>query len=161
VAKVLRQLGKAANGLANQRHQSLQITSSSPLWAAVDTMGLQRACSHLLDNALHHTPPGGYVRTNAIRAPGGGVLIIIEDNGPHVAMKVGGVAPLAAESRDVDLKNGLDRDEMKFVRDIVELQLGGVLRVQSPHLLNAPCGVGGTRVEIWLPAATDIQLPTA
>ncbi|CAM6075448.1 unnamed protein product [Sphagnum tenellum] len=163
VAKVLRQLGKAANGLANQRHQSLQITSSSPLWAAVDMMGLQRACSHLLDNALHHTPPGGYVRTNAIRAPGGGVLIIIEDNGPHIAvfMQVGGVAPLAAESRDVDLKNGLDRDEMKFVRDIVELQLGGVLRVQSPHLLNAPRGAGGTRVEIWLPAATDIQLPTA
>lgn len=86
VAKVLKQLGQAANGLANQRGQNLQITSCSPLHAAVNSAGLQRVCSHLLEIALQHTPKGGHVRADAMRAPGGGVLIIIEDNGPNTTV---------------------------------------------------------------------------
>lgn len=86
VAKVLKQLGQAANGLANQRGQNLQITSCSPLHAAVNSVGLHRVCSHLLEIALQHTPKGGYVRANAMRAPGGGVLIIIEDTGPDTTV---------------------------------------------------------------------------
>lgn len=88
VAEVLRHLGQAANGLANQRGQTLQITSSSSLWAAVDAVGLRRACSHILETALQHTPKGGYVRTDAMPAPGGGVLIIIEDNGPDIVVLI-------------------------------------------------------------------------
>ena len=88
---MLKQLGQAANGLANQRGQNLQITSCSPLYAAVSAAGLHRACSHLLEIALQHTPKGGYVRADAMRAPCGGVLIIIEDNGsnPLVSFKIG------------------------------------------------------------------------
>lgn len=88
VAEVLRSLGQAANGLANQRGQKLQITSCSPLYAAVDAHSLRRACSHLLETALQHTPKGGCVRIDAMRAPGGGVLIVIDDNGTDISVIV-------------------------------------------------------------------------
>jgi len=155
VAEVLRLLGQAANGLANQRGQKLQITSCSPLYAAVDADSLRRACSHLLETALQHTPKGGYVRTDAMRAPGGGVLIVIEDNGTDILMQGRGSGPAKPGWRGTDLEHALVEEDVEFIRDIVELQLGGVLRIQSPHLQNALPGAGGSHVEIWLPAVPN------
>lgn len=57
--------------------------------------------------------------------------------------------------RGTDLENALVGEDIAFVREIVELQLGGVLRIQSPHRLDAPPGAGGTHVQIWLPAVSD------
>jgi hypothetical protein len=45
--------------------------------------------------------------------------------------------------------------EFTMARDILE-QYGGVLRITSPYLPNAPSGMGGTRLEVWLPC----PLPT-
>ncbi|KAG0584178.1 hypothetical protein KC19_3G190900 [Ceratodon purpureus] len=151
VAKVLKQLGQAANGLANQRGQNLQITSCSPLHAAVNSAGLHRACSHLLEIALQHTPKGGYVRANAMRAPCGGVLIIIEDNGSNTT-DCGSVPTW----RGTDL-HGVLGEDIQFVQNIVERQLGGVLRVLSPRVQNGLPDGGGTYIEIWLPGVPNFK----
>lgn len=132
VAKVLKQLGEAANGLANKRGQNLQITSCSPLHAAVNSASLHRVCSHILETALQHAPRGGYVRANAMRAPGGGVLIIIEDGD----LSTKGFNSARAW-RGSDLEYALLGEDFRFVQKIVK-QEGGVLRVLAPVQKDLP-----------------------
>lgn len=66
-----------------------------------------------------------------------------------------GSGPAKPGWRGTDLEHELVEEDVEFIRDIVELQLGGVLRIQSPHLQNALPGAGGSHVEIWLPAVPN------
>ena len=64
-------------------------------------------------------------------------------------LQVGGKGKAAR----VILNNGT---EFTVARDILE-QYGGVLRITSPYLPNAPRGMGGTRLEVWLPCPLIIR----
>ncbi|KAJ7571752.1 hypothetical protein O6H91_01G175600 [Diphasiastrum complanatum] len=88
VADVLLKLVKAANGLALTKNQTLQLNSphAFPLIAAVEEDILHHALSRLLDGVLQHSPSGGWVRAEVMQAPGGGVLVLIEDNGPDMSV---------------------------------------------------------------------------
>ena len=50
-----------------------------------DADRLRGALAALVDNALRHVPPGGWVRLEAGPLPGGRVLLAVEDSGPGIA----------------------------------------------------------------------------
>ncbi|KAJ7571750.1 hypothetical protein O6H91_01G175600 [Diphasiastrum complanatum] len=160
VADVLLKLVKAANGLALTKNQTLQLNSphAFPLIAAVEEDILHHALSRLLDGVLQHSPSGGWVRAEVMQAPGGGVLVLIEDNGPDmsVVMQAHILSPLGSglkaftcypEEENATCNLG---EEVAFARDFLETY-GIVLRIKSPYLVHAPIGNGGIRLEIWLP----------
>lgn len=81
----------AASSLAQQKNQSLQLTSNAediPLMAAIDELSLRQALSNLLEYSIQHTPPGGWISAEVTEATGGGVLVVIEDNGPDMGLLV-------------------------------------------------------------------------
>lgn len=59
--------------------------------------------------------------------------------------------------RGTDLEDGLLGGDIQFVQDIVEQQLGGVIRMLYPRVHNSLPGGGGTYIEIWLPAVANIE----
>eukprot|EP00897_Mesotaenium_endlicherianum_P011021 jgi/Mesen1/9948/ME000071S09371 len=169
--EVVAQLLKAGQGIARQReltvHHILAAEGSVPRVAA-DAMHLRQALSNVLDPALHLTAPGGWVRVEVAQAPGGGVLVLVEDNGPGCCLlsQEDVLVPLGSSvkslsSMAVNAGEALHASqELSMARDLVE-DIGGVLRMQSPHLVNAPFGYGGTRVELWLPAIYGDGQPVA
>jgi signal transduction histidine kinase len=53
--------------------------------ALADPTRLQRVLRNLLDNALHHTPPGGLIRVEALRSPDEpSACVRVSDSGPGV-----------------------------------------------------------------------------
>ena len=58
--------------------------------------------------------------------------------------------------RGTDLHRVLGED-IQFVQNIVERQLGGVLRVLSPRVQNGLPDGGGTYIEIWLPGVPNFE----
>ncbi|GJP51236.1 hypothetical protein CLOM_g10405 [Closterium sp. NIES-68] len=93
----------------------------------------------------------------AERAPGGGVLLLVEDSGVGVHY----LSASLASSSSTNLPPGkLSRAAdalaaIELARGVAEA-VGAVMRVQSPHLINAPNGYGGTRVELWLPPVPPV-----
>lgn len=92
------------------------------------------------------------MRANGMKAPGGGVLIIIEDNRPNTTDR-----DSAPAWRGTDLEDRLLGGDIQFVQDIVEQQLGGVIRMLYPRVHNSLPGGGGTYTEIWLPAVANLE----
>eukprot|EP00850_Spirogloea_muscicola_P004715 SM000020S06065 [mRNA] locus=s20:810243:814519:- [translate_table: standard] len=165
VASIVAELVLAAGGLAQLRQLALEHVPVPlgvlPLVAG-NAFDVRQALSNVIDISLQYTASGGWLKVVVSAAPGGGVLVVVEDNGPGMSlvMQVGATAPLGGGVRGlqastaegcVQALNGLS-----IARNTVEV-LGGVMRVQSPHLLDAPAGFGGTRVEIWLPAAVVLK----
>ncbi|CAI5477380.1 unnamed protein product [Closterium sp. Yama58-4] len=96
---------------------------------------------------------GGWVHVHWQRAPGGGVLLLVEDSGVGVHYLSASMAASTQNLPPGKLARAADAfAAMELARNVAEV-VGAVMRVQSPHLINAPCGYGGTRVEIWLPSA--------
>eukprot|EP01018_Ginkgo_biloba_P025182 Gb_40603 [translate_table: standard] len=93
-----------------------------------------------------------------MEAPGGGVLVVIDDNGPDMSLmtQTRSLAPFGSELSS----KGRTQDNITWnfvagisiAREILE-HYGSVLRMLSPFLPNALIGAGGTHIEIWLPAA--------
>ncbi|BBN15949.1 hypothetical protein MPTK1_7g02210 [Marchantia polymorpha subsp. ruderalis] len=170
VSEVLYQLVRAGSSLAQQKSQTLQLNSTTlPLIAAIEELALRQALSNLLEYSIQHTPAGGWIRADAARAPGGGVLVVIEDNGPDMGLVVQErvLGPLGS-ARVTRIGKGNTNNERSFeaglkliaAREALE-QSGAVLNIRSPYLVDAPIGAGGTHVEIWLPAqAADSRLET-
>ncbi|CAM6105718.1 unnamed protein product [Calypogeia fissa] len=165
VSEVLYQLVRAASSLAQQKNQSLQLKSSSqdiPLMAAIDELSLRQALSNLLEYSIQHTPAGGWISAEVMRAPGGGVLLVIEDNGPDMGLLVQErlLGPLGSvfsgSSKGNAAHDGAFEAGLRLItaRELLE-QSSAVLTIKSPHLVDAPIGVGGTHVEIWLPGGTE------
>ncbi|KAG6552121.1 hypothetical protein Mapa_006430 [Marchantia paleacea] len=167
VSEVLYQLVRAGSSLAQQKSQTLQLNSTTlPLIAAIEELALRQALSNLLEYSIQHTPAGGWIRADAARAPGGGVLVVIEDNGPDMGLVVQErvLGPLG--SAVMGFSKGNTNNERSFeaglkliaAREALK-QSGAVLNIRSPYLIDAPIGAGGTHVEIWLPArAADTRL---
>ncbi len=59
--------------------------------------------------------------------------------------------------RGTDLEDGLVGGDIQFVQDIVEQQLGGVIRMLYPRIQNDQPDGGGTYIEIWLPAVPNFE----
>ncbi|KAL2610791.1 hypothetical protein R1flu_022483 [Riccia fluitans] len=163
VSDVLYQLVRAGSSLAQQRSQTLQFNSTTmPLIAAIEELALRQALSNLLEYSIQHTPEGGWIRADAAKAPGGGVLVVIEDNGPDMGLVVQErvLGPLGSAVK-TSSKGSISNDKsfeagLKLIaaREALE-RSGAVLNIRSPYIVDAPIGAGGTHVEIWLPARAD------
>lgn len=85
VSDVLKDLVGAAVPLAIKQQRSLHLRQIAPLLhVAVEESALRQALSNLVEGALLRTQIGGKVEVCAAAAPAGGVLIIINDNGPDM-----------------------------------------------------------------------------
>ncbi|KAI5083190.1 hypothetical protein GOP47_0002933 [Adiantum capillus-veneris] len=153
VSVVLIDLVNSGALLARRKGQAVELKQNpadGPYFAAIDESSLRQAFSNLLDSSLQHILPGGWVKVEVMRAPGGGVLVTIDDNGPDFSLlsQAQALAPLGSGLQ----VGGQERIETPFVlsvgaelsiaQDILE-QFGGVLRITSPFLpksLNA-CGM--------------------
>ncbi|KAH9313196.1 hypothetical protein KI387_028231, partial [Taxus chinensis] len=158
VFKLLTDLVNAGDALAHSQRQTLQLIENTHiLQAAIEESALRQALSNLLDSALLRVPAGGWVKVGAMEAPGGGVLVVIDDNGPDMSLMTQTelIAPfgsnLSSESRTDDNIAWNFVAGIAIAREILE-HYGSVLRMLSPYLPNALLGAGGAHIEIWLPA---------
>ncbi|XP_078434056.1 chloroplast sensor kinase isoform X2 [Wolffia australiana] len=157
VSNVLADLVRAAVPLAHNQKRFLKLGGDSNLLkVAVEESVLRQALSNLIEGALLRTNIGGEVDIVATWAPAGGVLIIIDDNGPdmHYMTQMHSLTPFGADLFEDDMIE--DNMTWNFIaglaisREILE-SYGCVVRVISPRLPNAALGTGGTRIELWLP----------
>ncbi|EAZ20217.1 hypothetical protein OsJ_35821 [Oryza sativa Japonica Group] len=142
---VLEDLVGAAQPLAFRQQRTLDVTGiSHPLQVAVEESALRQALSNLIEGALLRTQLGGRVQIYAGEAPAGGILVVIDDDGPDMQYmtQMHCLAPFGS-----DLADGLT-----VAREILE-NYGCVLRVISPRRPDAIIGTGGSRIEIWLPTS--------
>lgn len=162
VSSILIDLVSSGAVLAHRKGQALELKQNpadGPYYAAIDDSSLRQAFSNLLDSSLQHILAGGWVKVEVMRAPGGGVLVTIDDNGPDFSLlsQAQALAPLGSGLQ----VGGQESTEMSFIlnigaelniaQDILE-QFGGILRVTSPYLPKSRNGMGGTRLEVWLPS---------
>lgn len=154
---VLADLADALEPLAHKQQRVIQICElPQTLEVAVEEPALRQALSNLIEGALLRTNVGGMVEIASTKAPAGGALIVIDDDGPdmHYMTQMHSLTPFGADL----LSEGMVEDNMTWnfvagltvAREILE-NYGCVLRVISPRCMEAALGAGGTRVEIWLP----------
>ncbi|KAJ0638157.1 putative histidine kinase/HSP90-like ATPase superfamily [Helianthus annuus] len=155
---VLSDLVGALKPLAHKQQRIVEACEIPELLeVAIEEPALRQALSNLIEGALLRTNVGGMVEIVSTSAPAGGVLIIIDDDGPdmHYMTQMHSLTPFGA---DLSSK-GMVEDNMTWnfiagltvAREILE-NYGCVLRVISPRMVEAALGAGGTRVEIWLPS---------
>lgn len=148
---VMETLGAAVGDFVAQypkRADDVTVDVASGLVASTDRTALARCVANLLDNAGKFTDAGIAIRVSAARAEGGGVRIVVADDGP-------GVAP-ADRARVFELyERGAGAAErgapgtgigLAVVRDLATGMGGRV------SLIDAPSGAA---FELLLPEATD------
>ncbi|XP_051122598.1 chloroplast sensor kinase, chloroplastic isoform X2 [Andrographis paniculata] len=165
VSDVLQDLVGAIKPLAQKQQRVVELCDlSSTLKVAVEEPALRQALSNLVEGALLRTKVGGRIDIVSTIAPAGGVLIVIDDDGPdmHYMTQMHSLTPFGPDLY------GKDRIEdnmtwnfiagLTVAREILE-GYGCVVRVISPRSAGPVLGAGGTRVEIWLPSfpAADAQ----
>ncbi|KAG0458207.1 hypothetical protein HPP92_023364 [Vanilla planifolia] len=158
-SEVLKDLVAAAAAIASKQQRSLELSElDDPLPVVVEESDLRQALSNLIEGSLLRTRAGGKVEIYGVRAPAGGVLVLIDDNGPdmHYMTQMHSLTPFGA-----DLFSGSKVEDnmtwnfiagLAVAREILE-SYGCVVRVVSPRKLDAALGAGGTRIELWLPMA--------
>ncbi|KAI4340683.1 hypothetical protein MLD38_025493 [Melastoma candidum] len=163
VADVLSDLVGAVRPLANKQQRALKLSELSKLSpVAVEEPAFRQALSNLIEGALLRTHIGGRVEILATAAPAGGVLIVIDDDGPdmHYMTQMHSLTPfgpdLCSDSMVEDNMTWNFIAGLSVARDILE-SYGGVVRVISPRRPDAALGSGGTRVELWLPSFTPLS----
>ncbi|GFQ03273.1 hypothetical protein PHJA_002471100 [Phtheirospermum japonicum] len=161
ISDVLQDLVGAIKPLAHNQQRVVELCDlSRSLKVAVEEPALRQALSNLIEGALLRTQVGGRIEIVSTRAPAGGALIIIDDDGPdmHYMTQMHSLAPFGA---DLCAEDGVgDNMTWNFVagltvaREILE-SYGCIVHVISPRNTEAFFGVGGTRLEIWLPSLSD------
>lgn len=73
--------------LTQQRVVEL-VENSASLLVAVEETSLRQALSNLIEGALLRTHDGGKVEIFSMRAPAGGSLVVIDDDGPDMRYMV-------------------------------------------------------------------------
>ena len=82
---MLADLVRAAAPLAHKQKRFLKFSDdSNPLEVAVEESAIRQALSNLIEGALLRTNIDGEVEVIASWAPDGGVLVIIDDDGPDM-----------------------------------------------------------------------------
>jgi signal transduction histidine kinase len=76
---------EAARPLAEERQLRLEASGPCDCVLEGDAHLLTRAVENLLDNALHHSPPGGCVSVRWERTPGSWWCFAVGDSGPGIA----------------------------------------------------------------------------
>ncbi|XP_028114613.1 chloroplast sensor kinase, chloroplastic isoform X1 [Camellia sinensis] len=166
VSGVLEDLVGAVKPLAHKQQRMVELRGlSHSLQVAVEEPALRQALSNLIEGALLRTHVGGKVEIVSIGAPAGGVLVIIDDDGLDMhymfislQTQMHSLTPFGADLLSEDMVE--DNMTWNFVagltvaREILE-SYGCVVRVISPRRTDASLGVGGTRVELWLPSSSD------
>ncbi|KAG1331397.1 Chloroplast sensor kinase, chloroplastic [Cocos nucifera] len=167
ISDVLTDLVGAAVPLANKQQRLLEFTElSHPLEVAVEESALRQALSNLIEGALLRAHIGGKVQIYAAKAPAGGALIVIDDDGPdmHYMTQLRSLAPFGTGL----FSDGMAEDNMTWnfiagltvAREILE-SYGCVVRVISPLTPDAALRSGGTRIELWLPALQSDSMESA
>ncbi|XP_058194497.1 chloroplast sensor kinase, chloroplastic isoform X1 [Rhododendron vialii] len=168
VSGVLEDLVGAVEPLARKQQRLVELCELSPsMQVDVEEPALRQALSNLIEGALLRTQVGGKVEIVSTGAPAGGTLVMIDDDGPdmHYMTQMHSLAPFGADL----FSEGMIEDNMTWnfvagltvAREILE-SYGCIVRVISPRRTDAAVGVGGTRVELWLPssmAASDSDDP--
>jgi signal transduction histidine kinase len=128
--------------LAEEKRQSIVVTSPATVHAIADRMGVRQAVINLVDNAIKFTPPGGSVQ------------LLVEEVGPSAVLDVVDSGPgIPADSHD--------RIFDRFFRaDAVEAGTGlglsiarGAVDNSGGELSLERSGPGGTTFRITLPKA--------
>jgi heavy metal sensor kinase len=70
--------------LAEEKHQSLEVETASPVKARCDPTILRQGLINLLHNAIKYTPGGGTICVVARRAKSGEAVIEVKDTGPGI-----------------------------------------------------------------------------
>ena len=108
---------------------------------------LHRLVLNLVGNALAHTPPGTEVHARVRRQPDGGVLLVVEDDGPGIPDE------LRARVFERFVRGGADRSGSSG------LGLAIVQAVARSHggevVLTTPPSGRGARFEVRLPSAAS------
>ncbi|KAL5718066.1 quinolinate synthase [Ranunculus cassubicifolius] len=164
VFDVLEELVGAAEPLAHKLERKVELNqislSSSSSLVALEESALRQALSNLIEGALLRTHVSGKVEIVSTGAPAGGVLVVIDDDGPdmHYMTQMHSLTPFGPDL----FSDGVIEDNMTWnfisgltvAREILE-SYGCVLRVISPRAQDAVFGAGGTRIEIWFPSHTS------
>ncbi|XAR48114.1 Histidine kinase [Bertholletia excelsa] len=161
VSDVLADLVGAVKPLAHKQQRAVELCDlSRSLPVAIEEPALRQALSNLIEGALLRTHVGGKVEIISTKAPAGGGLVIIDDDGPdmHYMTQMHSLKPFGPDLISEDMVE--DNMTWNFVaglavaREILE-SYGCVVRVISPRRPDAALGAGGTRVELWLPSFSD------
>ncbi|KAL8037798.1 hypothetical protein ABFS82_11G061600 [Erythranthe guttata] len=158
ISDVLQDLVGAIKPLAHKQQRVVELCDlSSSLKVAVEEPALRQALSNLIEGALLRTEVGGRIEIVSTGAPAGGALVIIDDDGPdmHYMTQMHALTPfgtdLSGEGRIEDNMTWNFIAGLTVAREILE-NYGCVVRVISPRNTDGVFGVGGTRLEIWLPS---------
>ncbi|CAN6933346.1 unnamed protein product [Brassica oleracea] len=160
ISSVLLDMVETVRPLALTQQRVVELgENSASLQVAVEEPALRQALSNLIEGALLRTHVGGKVEILSTRAPAGGSLVVIDDDGPDMRYmtQMHSLTPFGAEL----LSDNMVEDNMTWnfvagltvAREILE-SYGCVIRVISPRIPDAAIGGGGTRVEIWIPTFT-------
>ncbi|CAA7058298.1 unnamed protein product [Microthlaspi erraticum] len=160
ISNVLLDMVETVRPLALTQQRVVELgENSASLQVAVEEPALRQAMSNLIEGALLRTHVGGKVEILSTRAPAGGSLVVIDDDGPDMRYmtQMHSLTPFGSEL----LSENMVEDNMTWnfvagltvAREILE-SYGCVIRVISPRSSDAALGAGGTRVELWLPAFT-------
>jgi two-component system sensor histidine kinase BaeS len=149
LASITRDMGARATSAGI----SIEVRDVGDLAAMVDPDRLRQAVVALVDNAIRHTPAGGWIRLEARQEAHGAAVIAVVDSGP-------GIAPTdlphvferfyqADPARD--RATGSSGLGLAIVRAVVEAHGG---RVRAGNEAGA-----GARIEIELPSAPPASPP--
>ncbi|KAH6815190.1 chloroplast sensor kinase [Perilla frutescens var. frutescens] len=166
ISDVLQDLVGAIRPLANNQQRVVELCDlSRSLKVAVEEPALRQALSNLIEGSLLRTEVGGRIEIISTEAPAGGALIIIDDDGPDMQYmtQIHTLTPfgtdLSGENRMEDNMTWNFVAGLTVAREILE-SYGCVVRVISPRNTDAVFGVGGTRLEIWLPSSSAAPTDT-
>jgi two-component system sensor histidine kinase BaeS len=85
LGSILTSIGRDMRARAAAAGISIEVRSAADLTAAADPDRLRQVIGALVDNAIRHTPTGGWIRVEGHRDPRGAVLITVVDSGPGIA----------------------------------------------------------------------------
>lgn len=162
ISDVLADLVGALKPLAHKQQRSVELYElEQSTQIAVEELALRQAFSNLIEGALLRTHVGGKVEIVSTGAPAGGALVIIDDDGPdmHYMTQMHSLTPFGSDllSEDIMVEDNMTWNfvaGLTVAREILE-SYGCVIRVISPRTMGASLGVGGTRIELWLPTFSN------